>query len=76
MIFIVAGMLGSVTGIVITAIILTLEITQDYHFVLPIIMTTVIAYITRRKLSKESVYTLKLSRQGNHHPLIYDQTHL
>ncbi len=59
-----AGMLGSVTGVVITAIILILEITRDYHMVLPIIITTLVAYVCRVQFSRESIYTLKLRRQG------------
>lgn len=57
-----AGMVGSVTGVVITAILLILEITREFQLVLPIIITTLIAYVIRVKLHPESVYTLKLAR--------------
>ncbi|MHB1949315.1 MAG: chloride channel protein [Gammaproteobacteria bacterium] len=60
-----ASMLGSVTGVIITAMILILEITNDYKAALPIIMATIIAYLVRLQFSKESVYTWKLI--GNYH---------
>ncbi len=58
-----AGMLGSSTGAVFTAIVLTIEITQDFNAILPVIITTLIAHGTRKLLCRESVYTLQLVRE-------------
>lgn len=66
-IFIVAGMAGIVgggTGAIVTAIVMTFEMTRDYAHILPIMMTVSLAYATRLKLSEESIYTLKLFRRG------------
>ncbi len=59
-----AGIVGSTTGAVVTAILLVLEMTGDYHAAFPLIITTVIAYVVRKKICRESVYTLKLFRRG------------
>jgi chloride channel protein, CIC family len=66
-IFIVAGMagiVGSGTGAIVTAIVMTFEMTRDYADILPIMITVSLAYATRLKLSRESIYTLKLFRRG------------
>jgi CIC family chloride channel protein len=59
-----AAMVGSATGAIITAILLTLEMTRDYYAIFPLIITTVIAYVVRKKICRDSVYTLKLTRRG------------
>lgn len=58
-----AGMLGSVTGGVMTAIVLCIEITQNYQYILPIFITVTVSYITRKKWCRESAYTMKLIRR-------------
>lgn len=63
-----AAMVGGSTGAVLTAIVMTFEQTRDYSVMLPIILTVSLAHIVRVKLCKESIYTLKLSRRGNHVP--------
>lgn len=57
-----AGMLAGVTGGMMMSIILCIEMTKDYQQILPILITTTFAYLTRMKLCQESVYTLKLKR--------------
>lgn len=66
-VFVVAGMagvMGSGTGAIMTAIVMTFEMTRDYSSILPIMITVSVAYAIRLKLSSESIYTLKLFRRG------------
>ena len=60
-----AGMVGGSTGASITAIAMTFEMTRDYATILPIIITTVMAHMTRKAISEDSIYTLKLVRRGH-----------
>jgi len=60
-----AGMVGGSTGASITAITMTFEMTRDYKTILPIIITTVLAHMTRKAISEDSIYTLKLVRRGH-----------
>lgn len=60
-----AGMVGGSTGASITAITMTFEMTRDYATILPIIITTVLAHMTRKAISEDSIYTLKLVRRGH-----------
>jgi CIC family chloride channel protein len=65
--FAIAGMaalVGGSTGAVLTAIVMTCELTGDYSNVLPIMVTVVLSYGVRTIMSKESIYTLKLLRRG------------
>lgn len=50
----------------VTAILILFEMTGDYHIILPLMLATVVSTIVSRILSKESIYTLKLSRRGVH----------
>lgn len=66
-VFALAGMVavvGSATGAVITAIVMMFEMTRDYNVILPVILTAASAYWIRKRLSPESIYTLKLVRRG------------
>jgi len=60
-----AGMVGGTTGAVLTAITMVTEMTHDSNVALPIIITVGAAYIVRKLISNESVYTLKLLRRGS-----------
>lgn len=60
-----AGMVGGGTGAVLTAAVMTFEMTLDYNAILPILITVVLAYAVRKALSRESIYTLKLVRRGH-----------
>ena len=59
-----SAMIGSVTGLFITSMVIVVEMTGGYHSVLPILMATTSAMATRYMLCRESVYTIKLLRRG------------
>ncbi len=48
----------------ITAVIILFEMTDDYRIILPLMLATVISTLLAEHLSRESIYTLKLSRRG------------
>jgi CIC family chloride channel protein len=48
----------------ITSVLILFEMTDDYHIILPLMLATVVSTILAEHLSKESIYTLKLSRRG------------
>lgn len=50
----------------ITSIIILFEMTDDYRIILPLMFATVISTLLSEHLSRESVYTLKLTRRGIH----------
>ena len=58
-----AGVVGSVTGAAITAIVMIFEMTLDYQMILPMTLTVAISYGIRKFLINESIYTLKLTRR-------------
>jgi CIC family chloride channel protein len=63
------GMAAFFTGTAhapITSILILFELTGDYHIILPLMLTTVMATLVSRVISRESIYTLKLTRRGVH----------
>ena len=61
------GMAGGFAGIAqapITAIIIIFEMTGDYKVVLPLMLVCVISALVARGICPESIYTLKLVREG------------
>lgn len=63
------GMAAFFTGTAhapITSILILFEMTGDYHIILPLMLTTVMATLVSRLVSQESIYTLKLTRRGVH----------
>jgi CIC family chloride channel protein len=61
------GMAALFAGIAkspITAIIILFEMTMDYKIILPLLLAVVISTAVSKALSRESIYTLKLSRRG------------
>ena len=54
------GLVAGTTRAPITAIIIVFELTNDYNIILPLMITCIIATILSSKLSRESIYTLKL----------------
>ncbi|MBN1658352.1 MAG: chloride channel protein [Anaerolineae bacterium] len=48
----------------ITAILILFEMTDDYRIILPLMLATVVSTILAEHLSRESIYTLKLTRRG------------
>ena len=63
-----AGIVGGSTGAAMTAIVMIFEMTLDYNVIIPLTITVAISYEIRKILSKESIYTLKLSRRGHFIP--------
>jgi CIC family chloride channel protein len=50
----------------VTSILILFEMTGDYHIILPLMLATVISTLISRIVSRESIYTLKLTRRGVH----------
>jgi CIC family chloride channel protein len=48
----------------ITAILILFEMTGDYKIILPLMISCVISTLVLRRLSRDSIYSLKLSRKG------------
>jgi CIC family chloride channel protein len=60
-----AAMVGGTTGAVLTATIMTFEMTRDYTVILPVILTVALATAIRQWLLPATIYTLKLQRRGH-----------
>lgn len=54
------GLVAGTTRAPITAIIIVFELTNDYNIILPLMVTCIISVILSAKLTRESIYTLKL----------------
>ena len=63
-----AALVGGGTGAAMTAIVMIFEMVRDYHIVFPAIIATALAVGTRRLISRENIYTVKLSWRGRHIP--------
>ena len=61
------AMVGGGTGAAMTAVTMIFEMTRDYDIVLPMILAVGASLATRRLISRENIYTLKLIRRG--HPV-------
>ena len=48
----------------ITAILIIFELTDDYHIILPLMMTCIVSALTASQLKRASIYTMKLLRRG------------
>lgn len=59
-----AGVLAAATHSPITAMLLLIEVTGDYKIILPVMIVVTLATIVGRSVEKDSLYTLKLARQG------------
>ncbi len=66
-----AGMIGGATGAALTGIVMIFEMTRNYNVIIPMIITVAIADGVRRILSKDSIYTKKLTRRGHIIPEIF-----
>lgn len=60
------GLVAGTTRAPVTAIIIVFELTNDYNIILPLMVTVVISSILSSKLSRESIYTLKLVLRNIH----------
>jgi len=61
-----ASIVGGVTGAAMTAIVMVFEMTRDYVIIIPLIIAVAISIGVRRGLLNETIYTIKLARQGKH----------
>lgn len=65
--FAIAGMAGMMAGVVrapITAIMMVFELTNDYRFILPIMLVSVVCILIAERFEKHGIYELSLIRQG------------
>jgi CIC family chloride channel protein len=65
--FVLAGMAGLMAGVMhapLTAIFLIAEITGGYSMIIPLIMTSTLAYITSKYFIPHSIYALRLAQRG------------
>jgi len=66
--FVLVGMAGMMAGVMhapLTAIFLIAEITGGYNLLIPLIITSTVAYITTRSFEKHSIYHVELAKQGD-----------
>jgi chloride channel protein, CIC family len=63
-----AGVVGGSTGAAMAAIVMIFEMTLDYNVILPITITVALSNGIRWLLSKDTIYTLKLTRRGHTMP--------
>ena len=59
-----AAVNGASTLAPLSAMIILIELTNNYGIILPLMLTVVIASFVSRKFSRESIYTRKLARRG------------
>lgn len=59
-----AAMVAATTHAPLTAILIVYEVTQSYEVILPLMFAAVVGTIVARLVSRDSVYTFKLSRLG------------
>jgi CIC family chloride channel protein len=59
-----AAMVSGSTGAVLTAVVMTTEMTGDYGAAVPLLLASVVSLAMRRRLSRTSIYTEKLHRRG------------
>jgi CIC family chloride channel protein len=65
--FVLVGMAGLMAGVMhapLTAIFLIAEITGGYMLLIPLIITSTVAYITTRSFEKHSIYHVQLAKRG------------
>lgn len=55
---------GAVSRVPVTGIVIIFEITQDFNLVLPLMISSVVAYLTAEQISQNSIYDLLLQQQG------------
>jgi CIC family chloride channel protein len=62
------AMVAGVTGAAMTAVVMIFEMTRNYEIVMPMIIAVALSLGTRRLLSRENIYTMKLFRRGQSLP--------
>ncbi len=63
-----AGTVGGATGAAIASIVMIFEMTLDYSVIVPLTIVVAISYAVRRALTRDSIYTLKLTLRGDRVP--------
>lgn len=66
--FVLVGMAGMMAGVMhapLTAIFLIAEITGGYTLLIPLIITSTVAFITTRSFEKHSIYHIQLAERGD-----------
>jgi len=66
--FVLVGMAGMMAGVMhapLTAIFLIAEITGGYSLLIPLIITSTVAFITTRSFEKHSIYHIQLAESGD-----------
>ncbi len=66
--FVLAGMAAMMAGVMhapLTAIFLIAEITGGYDLLIPLIITSTVAYMTTRSFERHSIYHVQLARKGD-----------
>lgn len=58
------AVVAATTQAPIQAILIVFEMTRDYRIILPLMMACVVGTFIAQRLSKESIYTMKLARRG------------
>jgi len=58
------ALVAATTHAPLTAMLIIFEITGSYHIILPLMFATILAVIVARSLEVESIYSLKLAREG------------
>lgn len=65
--FVLVGMAGMMAGVMhapLTAIFLIAEITGGYNLLIPLILTSLVSFITTRSFEKHSIYHVQLAEKG------------
>ena len=55
---------GAVSRVPVTGIVIIFEMTRDFDVVLPLMISSVVAYLVAEQVSQHSIYDLLLQRQG------------
>ncbi len=58
------ALFAGMTQAPVTAVLILFEMTQDYRIILPLMLACGLATLLARVLSRETIYTMKLARQG------------
>jgi CIC family chloride channel protein len=59
-----SAVVAGTTHATLTAMLIIFEMTGDYRIILPLMLASVLSTLLANRLSKESIYTLKLVRKG------------
>ncbi len=59
-----AAFFGAAAHAPVTSIVVALELSKDYHLILPIMLTTVVGTLVAQSIHPNSMYTLKLRKMG------------